>query len=44
MRNPEDVKKNDEERLKQNWRDEFRTTDAYVAFKDVFMNMLSDFE
>lgn len=44
MQNHGDVKTYDEEPLEQDWRNEVKIFDAYVEFRDVCMDMLSDFE
>lgn len=44
MKNHEDVKKNEEERLKQDWRSNVKIADAYAEFKDEFIDIVSAFE
>lgn len=44
LRNHEEIKTNDEERLEDVWRNDVKTFKAYVAIKEEFIQTLSDFE
>lgn len=43
MRIHENNKKNGEERPQQDWRDKVKMADAYVDFKEQFIEILSEF-
>lgn len=44
MRTHEDVMNIDKKQLEQNWPKEVKTVDAFIDSKDLFIEMLSDFE
>lgn len=44
MRNHEDIKRNDDDRLKQNSRNGIKITDAYVVSRNGLCEMLSEFK
>lgn len=43
MQNPDKVKKNEDNRLEQDWCNKFKLADAYIKLKDEFSQMFFDF-